>query len=151
MSARILALLELNENALQVEKCLKRSGHDVVAVPTFKRAIAMLHQHYKIDLIISDVHLENGGSVFDFIRWLKNNPPADSAPLVLFSFNPTPRAKYLEDGVRTSARFLGVSKYITMETFDADEFRKQIDSLLPLEYAGHNGNGIGNGKKYKDH
>jgi hypothetical protein len=28
---------------------------------------------------------------------------------------------------------LGAALYITMEIFDSDEFRKQIDSLLPIQ------------------
>jgi CheY-like chemotaxis protein len=131
MCAQILALLELDENSVQVVKCLKRSGHTVIACETFTAAINILQRPHKSDLIISDVHLENGGNVFDFLRWLKEHPTAVTVPLVLFSFNPTLLAKHLEDGIRTSARLLGVAKYIRMDSFDSDEFRKQIDSLLP--------------------
>ena len=42
-------------------------------------------------------------------------------------------AKFLDDGLKTSARLVGVAMYITMENFDCDEFRRQIDSLLPPE------------------
>jgi CheY-like chemotaxis protein len=129
--AQILALLELNENSLQVVKCLKRSGHNVIAFDTFTQAIAVLQEHNEIDMIISDVHLKNGGDVFDFLRWLKSHPRVGGTPLVLFSFNPTEMAKHLEDGIRTSARILGAAKYITMEKFDSDEFLKQINSLFP--------------------
>jgi CheY-like chemotaxis protein len=130
MPARILALLEFDENWQQVVKSLKLSGHEVVACETFLKAISVLQKPLKIDMIISDVHLENGGNVFDFLRWLKNNPFAHNPPLVLFSFQPTKLAKHLEDGVRTSARLLGVAMYITMNSFDSDDFRRQIDSLL---------------------
>jgi CheY-like chemotaxis protein len=131
MTARILALLELDENSQQVVKSLKLSGHQVVACETFSEAITILQQPLQIDMIISDVHLENGGNVFDFLRWLKSNPLPRNPLLVLFSFRPNELAKHLEDGVRTSARLLGVALYITMNNFDSDDFRKQIDLLLP--------------------
>jgi CheY-like chemotaxis protein len=131
VSARILALLELTENSHQVVESLTLSGHNVIACDTFTKAVAILQQPHTIDMIISDVHLENGGNVFDFLRWLKVNSVANGTLLVLFSFRPTALAKHLEDGIRTSARMLGVAMYITMNSFDSDEFRKQIDSLLP--------------------
>lgn len=131
MPARILALLERDENQHQVVESLTLSGHKVIACDTFTKAVAILQQQHAIDMIISDVHLENGGNVFDFLRWLKLNPVAHGTLLVLFSFQPTALAKHLEDGVRTSARMLGVATYITMNSFDSEEFRKQIDSLLP--------------------
>jgi CheY-like chemotaxis protein len=128
---RILALLEEDKNSRQVVESLTRSGHNVVLVQTFPKAIDVFEQQHKIDLVISDVHLENGGNVFDFLRWMKRNPATSAIPFVLFSSHPTEAAKYLEDGVRVSARMLGAAKYITMGTFDSHEFRKQIDSLLP--------------------
>jgi len=132
MAAQILALLELDENSRRVVESLERSGHVVEVAETFTKAMFILQTPHQIDLIISDVHLENGGNVFDFLRWMKKNPATHEALFVMFSCEPTATAKYLEDGIRTSARMLGVAKYITMESFDADEFRKQIDSLLPI-------------------
>ena len=129
--AQILALLEEDENSRQVIESLTRSGHNVHLARTFPKAIAVFKQKLKIDLVISDVHLENGGSVFDFLRWMRRNPAISATPFVMFSSKPTVAAKYLEDGIRVSARMLGATRYITMETFDPDEFRKQIDSLLP--------------------
>ena len=132
MPALILALHENKRNADQVTESLRRSGFKVLETSSFAKAIIML-QTQSVDLILSDVHLENGGSVFDFLRWVKKNPSTKATPFVLFSSDPTAVAKFFEDGVRTSARMLGASMYITMEVFDAEEFRKQIDSLLPLE------------------
>jgi len=129
--ARILALLELQENSRQVVQSLKESGHEVDVVETFTEATSLLHRQHKIDLIVSDVHLENGGNVFDFLRWIKRNPAMGETMFVMFSSKPTRAAKYLEDGIRVSARMLGAAMYITMENFDSDEFRKKIDSLLP--------------------
>jgi len=130
MRSLILALLEQDENSHQVVKCLALAGFDVIACETFTQAIEILKNQPKVEMIISDVHLENGGSVFDFLRWLRDNPAYAETCLVLFSFRPTKLAKHLEDGVRTAARILGVVKYITMETFDSGQFCKEIESVL---------------------
>ncbi len=130
MHALILALHEEDQNAEQVTRSLKLSGHGVIESKSFTHAITVLNSQH-VDLIISDVHLENGGNVFDFLRWVKKNPSTKDTPFVLFSSKPTQKAKYFEDGLRTTARMLGAALYITMEIFDSDEFRKQIDSLLP--------------------
>lgn len=130
MHALVLALHEDDQNAQQVTKSLKLSGHGIIESKSFTHAISVLNKQH-VDLIISDVHLENGGNVFDFLRWVKKNPSTKETPFVLFSSQPTKRAKYFEDGVRTTARVLGAAMFIAMETFDSDEFRKLIDSLLP--------------------
>jgi CheY-like chemotaxis protein len=132
MCAQILALHEKDETSREVVESLSSSGHNVVLAETFTEAIDILQGLHVIDLIISDVHLENGGNVFDFLRWVKKNPSSvGRTPFVLFSFEPSMMAKHLEDGLRTSARILGAVKYIAMDCFDAVEFRKQIDALLP--------------------
>lgn len=110
---------------------LAESGHTVHVVDTFTKAMMIFEQPHAIDLIISDVHLENGGNVFDFLRWIKKNPLTKDIPFVMFSSQPTEMAKHLEDGIRTSSRMLGAAMYISMKNFDSDEFRKLIDSLLP--------------------
>lgn len=65
MTALILALLEDHDNSLQVKACLESSGHEVFLVEDFTTAKERFNLH-KFDLIISDVHLQNGGDVFDF-------------------------------------------------------------------------------------
>jgi len=130
LHALILALHEDPKNSVDVSKCLEESGHSVILVKTFTEAIRIVQEKH-VDLIISDVHLENGGNVFDFLRWVRKNPASKETPFVLFSSTPTPVAKYFEDGLKTTARMLGAAMYISMEIFDAKEFRKKIDSLLP--------------------
>ncbi len=132
MNALILVLHENDENSLQVAESLERSGHKVLQSKNFSHALQILQNQY-VDLIISDVHLENGGSVFDFLRRVRKNPCTKDTPFILFSSKPTSQAKFLEDGLRTTARILGASMFITMQTFDADEFCKQINSLLTVE------------------
>jgi len=131
MSTLILGLLEESENSDQVIASLERTGHVVRAVDSFSKAVTICSQPGHIDLIISDVHLQNGGTVFDFLKWVRRNPETKDVPFVLFSFRPAPLATYLDDGLRTTARMLGATKYITMDVFDEKGFCTQINSLLP--------------------
>lgn len=128
--ALILALHEEDEHSVRVADSLRKSGHAVIMSKDFPHAISVLKEK-NVDMIISDVHLQNGGNVFDFLRWAKKNPTTMNTPFVLFSAEATGVAKFIDDGLRTSARLLGAAMYITMEQFDADEFRKKIDSLIP--------------------
>jgi CheY-like chemotaxis protein len=130
--ALVLALNEDGKNSEQVAESLKRSGHNVLLSETFSHAISVLKTTH-VDLIISDVHLENGGNVFDFLRWVRKNPSTIETPFVMFSAKPSAMAKYVEDGLKTAARVLGAAMFISMEIFDSDEFREAIDSLLPAE------------------
>jgi CheY-like chemotaxis protein len=82
--ALILALHEDDENSHQVAESLKQCGHKVIQCKKFTYAISVL-QAQQVALIISDVHLENGGNVFDFLRWAKRNPSTKDTPFVLFS------------------------------------------------------------------
>ncbi len=134
MRSQILVLLEQDENSRQVVKSLSQAGFDVVACQTLTEAIIVLKKQPKIEMIISDVHLERGGNVFDFLRSLKSNRAHVGRSLVLFSFRPTELAKHLEDGLRNAARMLGVAKYITMETFDSQLFCKEIQSVISQQH-----------------
>jgi CheY-like chemotaxis protein len=127
--ARILALLEDDATARQVIESMLLSGHSVVVSKSFREAIEML-KNTPVDLILSDVHLQNGGGVFDFLKWVKKFPSTRDTPFVLFNVQPSKLAKYLEDGVRTTGRLMGAARYIALENFDADEFRQQIGSVL---------------------
>jgi CheY-like chemotaxis protein len=128
--ARVLALLEDDQNTSNVQVSLESAGYEVVVCSTFVAAIQILQDH-TFDLIISDVHLQNGGSVFDFLRWVKSHRASSQAKFVLFSFSPTPVAKYLSDSVWTSSRMLGAARYIAMDWFDPDLFCQQIAEVLP--------------------
>jgi len=131
MCAQILALLENDDKSQLVIEALQRSGHEVIRTKNFKDAIAFL-QGKSVALILTDVHLENGGNVFDFLVWKNRNPLSKETPFVLFSYQPTPLAKHLQDGVRTTARLLGAAAYISVDIFNSGEFRREIDSLLSV-------------------
>ena len=133
MRKTVLALLEDDDNILQVSHSLNQSGHEITTPKNFAQAIEVLKVRH-VDLIISDVHLQNGGNVFDFLRWVRRHPATKNTPFVMFSSKPTSIAKYFEDGIRTSGRLLGAEMYISMEDFDSREFCQKIDSLLPVEH-----------------
>jgi len=148
MKARILALLEHPEMMELVADSLEHFGHVVYKVDKFQSAMDVLRQH-EIDLIIGDVHLQNGGSIFDFLRWVKGDPGMRKVPFVCLSTEPAEVPKYLSDGVRTAARALGAARYLTMETFDGACFRGEIEWLLPQDRAGNyyaDSDGNGDGK-----
>ncbi len=155
MDARILVTMEHADQMKLINDSLEHFGHRVVKANTFHESMEILRSS-DIDLIISDVHLQNGGSVFDFLRWTKGDPHMRAIPFVCFSSEPPEIGKYLADGVRTAARALGAAAYITMEHFDAHIFRQEIEWLLPLERAGSyyaalgESNGDGDGRKPAD-
>lgn len=132
MKPHILALLELDENSAQVVESLKSIDRRTTVCKKFTQAIELLEEK-SCALIISDVHLENGGNVFDFLRWAKANPMTKDTPFVLLSCKPTKMAKYVEDGVRTTARLLGADLFLTFESFDPVSFRNQIEPLLLID------------------
>ncbi len=135
MAAKILVTMEHTSQGKLIENCLERVGHDVTTVDTFHNAMEMLRS-MDFDLIVSDVHLQNGGSVFDFLRWVKGDPHMHTIPFVCFSAEPPEVGKYLADGVRTAARSLGAVRYITMDRFDASLFLQEIEWLIPAEGVG---------------
>ncbi len=143
MTAKILITMEHEEQRKQLGDCLEAVGHKVTRVDTFHNAMEIL-RNVDFDLIVSDVHLQNGGSVFDFLRWVKGDPHLAGVPFVCFSAEPPEIGKYLADGVRTAARALGAARYVGMENFDSPTFLHEIEWLIPLSrsgsyYEGHNG------------
>jgi len=136
MTAKILALLEHSEAMELIAECLEQLGHVVYKADKFQDAMEILRQR-DVDLIIGDVHLQNGGSIFDFLRWVKGDPHMRAVPFVCFSSEPVEVPKYLKDGVRTAARALGAARYMTMENFDRANFRSEIEWLLPEDRLGN--------------
>ncbi len=135
MDARILVTMEHPKEMKEICDSLEHFGHKILKADTFHESMEVLRCS-DVDMIISDVHLQNGGSVFDFLRWVKGDPHLQEIPFVCFSAEPPEVGKYLKDGVRTAARALGAAKYITMEKFEPTEFRHEIEWLLPIAKAG---------------
>ena len=142
MSAKVLVTMEHEDQRTLIGDCLEHVGHEVTKVDTFHNAMEILRAK-DFDLIVSDVHLQNGGSVFDFLRWVKGDPHMRSTPFVCFSAEPPEIGKYLADGVRTAARSLGAAKYISMDHFDGPALLHEIEWLIPEERAGSYYSGAG--------
>src|SRR6185437_16924825 len=94
MVAKILALLEHPEAMELVADSLEHFGHGVYRADKFQDAMEILRQR-EVDLIIGDVHLQNGGSIFDFLRSVKGDPHMRAVPFVCFSTEPAEVPKYL--------------------------------------------------------
>jgi CheY-like chemotaxis protein len=146
MTAKIMVTMEHEAERKLIGDCLENVGHKVTKVDTFHNAMEILRSA-DFDLIISDVHLQNGGSVFDFLRWVKGDPHMKATPFVCFSAEPPEVGKYLSDGVRTAARSLGAARYIAMEKFDGPTLLNEIAWLLPEQKIGsyYNGEHDGDG------
>lgn len=133
MCAEIIALIENRKEWAQLIESLSQSGHSVHALDNYASAVAVLKEKEQVDMIISDVHLQNGGDVFDFLRWVRKDPRRAKTPFVMLSMEPTFMAQYLEDGIRMSSRLLGATLYIKQQKFDSKELLKEIELILPSE------------------
>jgi CheY-like chemotaxis protein len=92
----------------------------------------MLLDHQKsIDLIISAVHLEHDGSVFDLLKVAKGNPSTSHIPFVFYCARSSKFARSVRDGLQIAARALGADKYITMEIYDLNQLRAEFAEYLP--------------------
>lgn len=136
MVAKVMALMEHPEPMLLIADSLEHFGHVVYKANNFQDAMAILRQ-MEVDLIIGDVHLQNGGSIFDFLRWVKGDPFMRAVPFICFSTEPVEVPKYLSDGVRTAARALCAAKKMTMEKFDRAAVIAESDWLLPQDRVGN--------------
>ncbi len=142
--------MEHEEQRKKLGDCLENVGHQVTRVDTFHNAMEILRSA-DFDLIVSDVHLQNGGSVFDFLRWVKGDPHMNPVPFVCFSAEPKEVGKYLSDGVRTAARALGAARYVVMPQFDGSAFLHEIEWLIPQEQTGSYYSGSQNGNGHNGH
>jgi CheY-like chemotaxis protein len=130
MTALIIALLETPEQSVLIRNCLKAAGHEVILVENFSKAKSILKVSI-CDLILSDVHLQNGGNVFDFLKWVRSKPRLQEIPFVLLSVEPSPTAKYLGESVRYASRVLGAAKYVSMHKFDCELLMSELSEFLP--------------------
>lgn len=125
MAALVIALLEEEEHAQRITTCLLSAGHEVIVAHGLVKAKALVLDH-----ACDDVNLENGGSVLDFLKWLKSDPVLRAIPFVLLSIQPSDRAKYHKDGLRVAARQLGAAKYISMEKFDPVLLNQELSEFV---------------------
>ncbi|CAN5489097.1 hypothetical protein BH10CYA1_BH10CYA1_23960 [soil metagenome] len=125
----LIALLEDEKHEQRIKTCLLSAGHQVIVAHGLVKAKALVLDH-ACDLILSNVVLENGGSVFDFLRWLKSDPVLRATPFVLLNIQPIDPAKFHTDGLRVTSRHLGAAKYISMEKLDPVRLNAELSKFL---------------------
>ena len=124
----VLILQEKDENVANIRASLPECAF--VRVRTVDEAIPLL-EHHHFDLIISAVHLEFDGSVFDFLRFAKGNPKTSHIPFVFYCSQSSRFARFVRDGLEIASRALGANRYITMEYYSRDGLRAEFQKYLP--------------------
>ena len=127
MVPRVLVLQEKTKNIANIEASLPDC--ELIFVRTIQEAIPLLRDD--LHLIISAVHLEYDGSVFDFLKLAKGSPATSRIPFVFYCSLSSLFARSVRDGLQIAARALGADKYITMETFALDHLRAEFLEFLP--------------------
>ncbi len=128
MTPTVLLLQEKDENVANIRASLPECFF--VRVRTVDEALPLLDKQ-KFDLIISAVHLEFDGSVFDFLKCAKSNPKTASVPFLFYCSLSSRFARSVRDGLEIASLSLGAEKYITMERYDRDALRAEFTKYLP--------------------
>jgi CheY-like chemotaxis protein len=132
----VIALVEDQVQGQQVKLCLEARGHIVSIASSFACATKLLASQ-KCDLIVSDVHLKNGGSVFDFLKEVKDDLRLKATPFVLISIEPTETARYIGHGLKIASQVIGAAQYLTFDKFDDSalyaEFSKFLEKKRPTK------------------
>lgn len=127
--ARVVALIENQEMADSLRHCLSAHGCEPVLASSFESAKALIAEQ-GCDLIISEVHLANGGSVFEFLEFAKRLPNSAEIPFVLLSVKPSKVANILHDSLLFTASQLGAAKYVSMDEFDCGGLVRELQDYL---------------------
>lgn len=127
MNLKILLLQEKSENVANVQESLPDCT--VYTCDHVETALKMMAEQ-EFNLVISAVHLEYDGSVFDFLKSVKTNPNWRHIPFVFYCSKSSMFARSVRHGLQIAAQALGAEKYITMETFDRDRLRAEILEVL---------------------
>jgi CheY-like chemotaxis protein len=126
--ARILVVQDVPANIVDLKMSLEPRGHELFVAESIESAKTLLRASL-FDMVICGVHLENG-TVFDLLKYVKENPDRRMMPFIFFCCSPKEIARYVSDTVRSTAFLLGADKYITQETFDAPGLCREIESML---------------------
>lgn len=102
--------------------------HRVTVARTPRESIRLMHNH-SYDAVISAVQQSND-DLFDFLRTVKSDITLSSIPLILLCAEPTERSSALHKTVKAAARVLGVTHYISMPSFNAEELREKIEHCI---------------------
>lgn len=151
---KVLVLQEKSENVFNIRDSLPEC--DIHLFDHVNQALQSIAIEDNYDLIISAVHMEHDGSVFDFLKAVKSHSRFQHIPFVFYCSRSSTFARSVRHGLQIAAQALGADHYITMERYDKDTLRQELlavlpDHLIEDETASGNGDGKstgkGNGKK----
>jgi CheY-like chemotaxis protein len=129
MMARVLVLQEKSDNIANIQASLPDC--QLLHVRTVDEASELIFNG--VDMIISAVHLEHDGSVFDLLKLAKADERTKDIPFVFYCSQNSAFARSVRDGLQIAARALGADKYITMEDYDPRELRHEFIECLPVK------------------
>ena len=127
---RILLMDEITHTD-QFKAACKDVGHTVVAAHTIAEAYAFLNGKDHADVIVCAAYLEDE-SMFEFLRWVRNDPVHEKTMFMIIALEPGPTAKKLNESVENAGITLGANAFITMPTFDSVLLISEIKKLLPI-------------------
>jgi CheY-like chemotaxis protein len=124
---KVLVLQEKAENVFNIREALPDC--EIQLFDHVSQAIQAINRE-DFDLIVSAVHLEHDGSVFDFLKTVKTNIRFHHIPFVFYCSKSSTFARSVRHGLQIAAHALGAEKYITMEHYDRDILRDELISVL---------------------
>jgi CheY-like chemotaxis protein len=126
----ILVVENEAQNIVAIKTFLESGGHQILFAKSADGA-KILMQAASFDLLICSAHL-NSGTVFDLLKFVKSDPDRRATLFVCLCVSPTDLAKSVDGIMQATALLLGADKYIMQDVFDAEQFRTQLESLLPM-------------------
>jgi len=123
--ANILLVEEDKQTILNEKRALR--GHTVRSTETLEEGRGLLSKNI-FDAVVCGVHFQTG-SCYDLLKFVKSDPIHSSTVFVLVSFTSTLGT---QESTETTAKLLGVDKFLALTTFDEGFFRHEIESLLEL-------------------
>lgn len=126
--ANILIVQEAEQTIGDIKLALAPAGHQILTAKSVENAVTLLRSA-SFDLVVCSVYL-NHGTVFDLLKFVRNDPIHSSAPFVCFCGPPTELGKSVDNTVRLIAKLLGADKYLAQAEFVAEQFRADIELLL---------------------
>jgi CheY-like chemotaxis protein len=128
--ANILVVQDVEQIIDDMKLSLGAGAHQLLIARSVDNAITLLNAT-SFDMVISSVCLSNS-SAFDLLKFVKGDAERRSIPFVFFCCNPSELAKSVSETMRSTAMLLGADKFIMQDVFQAEEFRAEIESLLPV-------------------
>jgi CheY-like chemotaxis protein len=130
MSYRILLLNDSPKETELLEAACRNAGHELTSMPSIAAAMDWLNKKDHIDVIVSEVHLEDE-NVFDFLKAVKSDPRHDWVQFIMVCTSTSDLAATMDNQLQQAARILGADKYVMMPDFDASRLLKEIIASLP--------------------